>query len=93
MLLVLEHEDGAGVGGLERLELTAEQQVDAGGGVGDRVELDGVEVDLAAPPVVVAHESGDRVLAAAVELERPGADRLLVEGRVGSAASSHFGDA
>ena len=75
------------VGGVQDVEVTVEQQLGAGVGIGNRVELDCVEVhrahDRGAPPVIVAHELRHRVLGAAVELERSGTNRLLLERRVG----------
>ncbi len=65
------------------VEVARDQELRASGGVRHGNELDGVEVHLAVPPVLVAHETGHRVRRTAVEHERAGADRLLVERRVG----------
>ena len=84
LVVVQEVADRTRVGRLERIDVTLEEQVVTARRIGDGHELDGVEVDLAVPPVLVADEGGDRVLRAAVEHERSGADGLLVQRRVGN---------
>ena len=65
------------------VEVAGEELVGPPCRVGLHDELDAVEVDRTVPPVVVAHELGAGVLGPALELERTGADRALVEVRVG----------
>ena len=81
--ILAQRDELSGVGGLHAFQLAVEQQLHAGVGIGDGVELDGVEPHGSVPVVLVAHEFGDRVLATAVVLERSGANRLLVQRRVG----------
>ena len=45
--------------GVQRLQLALQEEVDPGVRVGDRHELDRVEVDVASPPVLVAHEAAE----------------------------------
>ena len=64
------------------MDFSCEQQVGPGIRIGDRYVLDRVEPCFASPIALIADEPRHRVLGPAVEPERAGAHRLLIQGRV-----------
>ena len=80
-----QDEGGFGVSGDQQVEVSRGQPLRGDSGVGDRIDLDAIEVDVGGvggPVIGVANQHGLLVLDPALDHERTGADGHLVQGGI-----------